>query len=169
MSPISSRNSVPPEASSNLPARASWASVKAPFSWPNSSLSSNVSVRAAQLTAMNGSLRRRLPKWIARATTSLPVPFSPRIRMARSVSATRPDRGTEGLDRRAFADQRMSPAPPARPFLVPGKQLGELLGVLERDGGVGGQFDQAALVLGGEGAVVLVQELERAEPRSVAA
>ena len=45
-SPISSRNSVPPEASSNLPGRASWASVNAPFSWPNSSLSSSVSVIA---------------------------------------------------------------------------------------------------------------------------
>ena len=36
------------------------APVKAPFSWPNSSLSSSVSVRAAQLTLMNGPLARGL-------------------------------------------------------------------------------------------------------------
>ncbi len=41
-------------ASSNRPSRRSAAPVKAPFSWPNSSLSSSVSGRAAQLTVTNG-------------------------------------------------------------------------------------------------------------------
>ena len=45
---------VPLSASSNRPSRRSAAPVKAPFSWPNSSLSSRVSGSAAQLTAMNG-------------------------------------------------------------------------------------------------------------------
>ena len=60
ISPISSKKSVPPDASSNLPCRVSRASVNAPRSWPKSSLSSSVSAIAAQFTAMNGSSRRRL-------------------------------------------------------------------------------------------------------------
>ncbi len=51
---ISSRNSVPPLASSNLPCRVSSAPVKAPFSWPNSSLSNSASEKAAQFTVMIG-------------------------------------------------------------------------------------------------------------------
>ena len=57
-SPISSRKSVPPWASSNWPSRRCSAPVNAPFSWPNSSLSSSVSGMAAQLTATNGWSRR---------------------------------------------------------------------------------------------------------------
>src|SRR3954470_12726446 len=48
---ISSSSRVPPLASSNLPTRRATAPVKAPFSWPNSSLSSRCSGMAAQLTA----------------------------------------------------------------------------------------------------------------------
>ncbi len=59
-SPISSRNSVPPSASSIRPLRVWMAPVKAPFSWPNSSLSSRFSLRAAQLTLMKGPLARGL-------------------------------------------------------------------------------------------------------------
>ena len=55
------------------------APVKAPFSWPNSSLSSSVSGIAAQLTATNGLSRRGPVTWMARATSSLPVPVSPRM------------------------------------------------------------------------------------------
>ena len=54
MSPTSSRNSVPPLAYSNLPTRSLEASVKAPRTWPNSSLSRMFSLRAAQLRATNG-------------------------------------------------------------------------------------------------------------------
>src|ERR1051326_847356 len=57
-SPISSRNTVPPAASSNFPWRRSFAPVKAPRSCPKSSFSINVSGIAAQLMATNGWLRR---------------------------------------------------------------------------------------------------------------
>ncbi len=45
---------MPPAASSKRPLRSLIAPVNAPFSWPNSSLSSSVSGRAAQLTVTNG-------------------------------------------------------------------------------------------------------------------
>ncbi|CAM4389489.1 hypothetical protein COSO111634_38455 [Corallococcus soli] len=54
MSPISSRNTVPSSASSNLPGLPATAPVKAPFSWPNSSLSRSVSTMAEQLMPMKG-------------------------------------------------------------------------------------------------------------------
>ena len=54
------------------------APVNAPFTWPNSSDSSRFSGIAPQLTATNGLSRRWLLSWIARATSSLPVPLSPR-------------------------------------------------------------------------------------------
>ena len=41
-----------------------------------------------ELTATSGNQRRRLWVWIARATSSLPVPLSPRITTLESVSAT---------------------------------------------------------------------------------
>jgi len=53
ISPISSRNSVPPSAVSNSP-RFCWrASVNAPRSWPNSSLSSSCSGSAEQVMLTN--------------------------------------------------------------------------------------------------------------------
>jgi hypothetical protein len=57
-SPTSSRNSVPPEASTNLPVCFSVAPVNAPFSWPNSVDSTRFSGMAPQLTAMKGFARR---------------------------------------------------------------------------------------------------------------
>jgi hypothetical protein len=60
MSPISSRKSVPPFARSKRPSRRAAAPVKAPFSCPNSSLSSSGSGIAAQFTATNGPSRRAL-------------------------------------------------------------------------------------------------------------
>ena len=59
MSPISSRNSVPPLAAAKRPSRRRSAPVNAPFSWPNSSDSSRVSGTAAQFTARNRPPRRR--------------------------------------------------------------------------------------------------------------
>ncbi len=88
MSPISSRKSVPPSASSKRPLRVATAPVNAPFSWPNSSLSSSSAGIAPQLTATKGRLRRGLASWIARATTSLPVPDSPRTSTLDSCAAT---------------------------------------------------------------------------------
>jgi hypothetical protein len=58
MSPISSRKSVPPSASSNRPFLRAVAPVNAPFSYPNSSDSISVSGSAAQLTFTNGFLAR---------------------------------------------------------------------------------------------------------------
>src|SRR5471030_997803 len=87
-SPISSRNKVPPSASSNHPALALRAPVKAPFSWPNSSASTRDSENAPQLTATNGRLRRALRLWMCRATNSLPVPVSPMISTLASLGAT---------------------------------------------------------------------------------
>src|SRR6187455_2439100 len=52
MSPISSRNSVPPSACSKRPMRCLSAPVNAPFSWPNNSDSSRFSCSAAQLTVL---------------------------------------------------------------------------------------------------------------------
>ena len=86
MSPISSRKSVPPWASSNLPRRTLTAPVKAPFSWPNSSLSISSCGTAAQLSFTKGPLLRCECWCSARAISSLPVPFSP-------VMSTRPSEG----------------------------------------------------------------------------
>ena len=77
MSAISSRNSVPVCAVSNLPLRLATASVNEPFSWPNSSLSISVSGMAAQLTATKGPFDLADSSWIRLAASSLPVPFSP--------------------------------------------------------------------------------------------
>jgi len=54
MSPISSRKMVPWLHCSNLPMRWELAPVKAPFSWPKSSLSRRFSGMAAQLMGMKG-------------------------------------------------------------------------------------------------------------------
>ena len=89
MSPISSRKSVPPSASSNFPCRRAAAPVKAPFSWPNSSLSIRESGRAAQFSATKGMPERPLRRWISRATSSFPVPLSPLMSTETSVGATR--------------------------------------------------------------------------------
>ena len=59
MSPISSRKIVPPSASSKRPFLSRIAPVKAPFTWPNSSLSSSDSGSAPQLTGTNSLLGAR--------------------------------------------------------------------------------------------------------------
>jgi hypothetical protein len=88
MSPTSSRNSVPPPAFSMCPIFRDVAPVKAPRSWPKSSLSSRLSGSAAQLSATKGEFRRRLFWCRARATSSLPVPDSPVTSTVTSVGAT---------------------------------------------------------------------------------
>ena len=79
-SPISSRNSVPPAASSNLPSCCLCAPVNEPRSWPNSVLSTSSCGIADRLTAMNGASPRPDSRCSSRASSSLPVPLSPRIR-----------------------------------------------------------------------------------------
>ena len=86
--PISSRKSVPWSATSNFPARSARASVKAPLTWPNSSLSKSVSGTAPISTETISSPLRAERLCISRASISLPVPFSPVIRMLASVAAT---------------------------------------------------------------------------------
>jgi hypothetical protein len=60
MSPHSSRKSVPPSLASNFPSRRATAPVNAPFSWPNSSLSTSSRASAAQFILTNGLVRRGL-------------------------------------------------------------------------------------------------------------
>ncbi len=79
MSAISSRNIVPPCASSNLPFLCAVAPVKEPFSCPKSSDSIKSSGMAAQFIVTNGPDERSEYLCIALATNSFPVPFSPKI------------------------------------------------------------------------------------------
>ena len=89
ISPISSRNSVPPLACSNRPAERLLAPVNAPFSCPNNSDSISSRGIAAMLMATKGP-DLRLPNWCnALATNSLPVPDSPLIMTVRSVCVMR--------------------------------------------------------------------------------
>ena len=80
--------SVPPLACSNLPLRCLMAEVKAPRSWPNSSLSISSEGMAAQFTSTKGKAERALLAWSQRATSSLPVPFSPVMSTRASDGAT---------------------------------------------------------------------------------
>ncbi len=88
VSPTSSRNSVPRWAASNSPFLVWWASVKAPLTWPKSSLSSSDSESAPQLTDTKGASLRGERVWMALATSSLPVPLSPVTSTVELVGAT---------------------------------------------------------------------------------
>jgi hypothetical protein len=87
--PISSRNSVPPQAISKQPTRSVLASVKAPRTWPNSSLSKSAGDSPPTSTAVNGFPARDDRSWMRRAITSLPVPCSPVTSTFTSDGATR--------------------------------------------------------------------------------
>ena len=79
---------MPPRAAVNSPGFAWRASVNAPRTWPNSSLSMRVSGSAAQLIGTKGPSRRALSKCSARASRSLPVPLSPVNSTLAGLSAT---------------------------------------------------------------------------------
>ena len=79
---------MPRLATSKMPRLSLVAPVNDPFTWPNSSLSSSVTDSAPQSTAKNRSCLRGLRVWMARATSSLPVPVSPMIRTVLDVVAT---------------------------------------------------------------------------------
>ena len=94
--------------------------VNAPRAWPNSSLSSSSALRLGQLTVTNGPSARRLQAWMARASTPLPVPLSPRISTVASVGATRrassrtpPTSGSRAVEVR-LGHLGAGPAPPGR-------------------------------------------------------
>ena len=87
ISEISSRKMVPPSAASKRPMRLATASVKAPFSWPKSSLSRRLPLSAAHSTATKGPFARGERAWSACATSSLPVPLGPSISTVACVGA----------------------------------------------------------------------------------
>ena len=84
---------MPPLAAWKKPSRSALAPVNAPLRTPKNSDSSRVSGIAPQLTATKGWPARALTSWIARATSSLPVPDSPCTStgaMLRATFSTRP-------------------------------------------------------------------------------
>ena len=144
--PISSSSSVPPSASSNRPMRSVRASVNAPFTWPNISLSNSPSESPPRFTATSGRAARGEAACTHWATTSLPVPCSPRMSTLASDGATRSMSCSTG---RMIADSAMSGGRPsrrsswfspssrrvrrsARPELDLGPERGEQPGVVPR-------------------------------------
>ena len=91
MSPISSRNSVPPSASTNTPGRSEVAPVNAPLLWPNSSLSISDSGIAPQLSATNGVLVRGAAL-VQRARDQLLAGAALALDQDRDATARRADR-----------------------------------------------------------------------------
>lgn len=75
--------------SSKRPTRSVVASVKAPFLWPNISLSKRLCEIPPRLTFTNGCFTRWLLMWMASAINSLPVPLSPVISTEALVRAMR--------------------------------------------------------------------------------
>ncbi len=86
-SPISSKKSVPPAASSTLPGTRRSAPVNAPRSCPKSSLSTSGPGSVVQSTVTKGPSARAEFTWMARAKSVLPVPVSPRSNTVASVCA----------------------------------------------------------------------------------
>jgi hypothetical protein len=129
MSPISSRNSVPPCACSKKPRFLACAPVNAPRSWPKSSLSMSSRGMAAQLTFTNGSSARGERRWMAREMSSLPVPLSPVMSTDAFVGAT------FSISWKSFRHRRRSPDHLVLLELLLARHLGEralsLLGRVE--------------------------------------
>ena len=105
---------VPPCASSNCPGFAPAAPVKAPFSYPNSSLSSNWAGSAPQLRLTKGPSRRELARWMARAANSLPVPLSPWTSTAAWESPTTARKARSSSMGRERPMSSPAPASPSR-------------------------------------------------------
>ena len=107
ISPISSRNSVPPSAASMRPVRACTAPVNAPRECPNSSASSSASGIAAQFSTTIGLFARGLSRCSACATSSLPVPCLAFDQHGRMPRRHQPDQPCQLLDRRTLANHRI--------------------------------------------------------------
>src|SRR6218665_281897 len=88
-SPPSPRKSVPPWAARKKPSRSWVAPVYAPFLAPKSSAAASSLGMAPRLTLTKGPWRRGPRWWMARATSSLPEPVSPRMSTGTFKSATR--------------------------------------------------------------------------------
>ena len=88
------------------------APVKAPFSWPKSSVSRNSRESPAQFRSTNASSARGPFSWSQRARTPLPAPVSPWIRTGLSEAATLPPRRrAPGSPRSCRGTDRAAPAP----------------------------------------------------------
>ena len=79
---------MPPSACLKRPSRRPTAPVKAPRSWPNSSLSSSDSASAAQFSRTKGAAARSEALCSAAAMSSLPVPLSPTMSTLDRLGAT---------------------------------------------------------------------------------
>ena len=97
---------MPPWASSKRPLRSARASVKAPRTWPNISLSKSVDEMPPRFTLTNGRVGARLLRWSASATSSLPVPLSPVISTEASVGGDAADQLQHAQHLRIAADER---------------------------------------------------------------
>ena len=106
-SPISSRNRVPPFAHSKTPGRSESAPVNAPRTWPNSADSISVGATAPQSNTTYGRPARGETSWIARASTSLPVPVSP----SRSTAAFDAAAFRAAANSRRIATERPTASP----------------------------------------------------------
>ena len=163
MSPISSRNSVPLAASSNLPRRVSRASVKAPF-----------------LVAEQFALQQRLGECGAvdrderlMAAAALVVDHLGHDFLAGAVFAEHQngkvrvgdatDRRAEGFDRRALANQLHSLGCGVGHLLAGCEELLPLLRVFKGQRRMGGQLRQGLLVVRGKIAADLVEHFKRTE------
>ena len=89
MVPTSSRKRVPSSAASNRPRRLATAPVKAPLTCPKRVDSSSSDGMALVCTGTKGPSARGLRRWMARATSSFPVPDSPTMRMLERAGAAR--------------------------------------------------------------------------------
>ena len=102
-SPTSSRSSVPPPAASKRPVRLRSAPVKAPFSWPNSSLSSRVVRERAAVHGDEGHLR---PAGRRRGSRARPAPCRCRSRRSAAPGPSTPPRGRPSRAARTWRRRR---------------------------------------------------------------
>ena len=82
--------------------------------WPKSSDSSSPSGIAPQFTATKGASARGLARWIARASSSLPVPLAPKMHTLASEAATRRacDSRSSMAEERVMSSARQSSSVP---------------------------------------------------------
>ena len=131
---------MPPSAWTILPVLAANAPGKAPFSWPNNSLSMMFAATALQSSVDAAGLwRAGLRAWIARASVSLPVPGSPMISTGRRLRADLAATASADAEFGGGADQLLE-RQRRRELLGHGRKLARRAAAV----GVGGKrFEQA--------------------------